>query len=200
MRNAIDGQYTLKQTQAPLKHIFEALPNETTIVTASANRGGDDINEDWVVATTQALANSNALLVRSLENIGDDGDLYSSGPVVERINETLEGYDQSIFVGVYDTQFDIALVNQQSFSYYEDNIIFVSMDKRVDSYNTTSHATPKLAALASQLLHDNPNATPQELKKMIFDLTVEETVEMWTGSDQYGTATSELRTIRILRL
>ena len=200
MNNAIGGQYTLKQTQAPLQHIFEALPNETTIVTASANRGGDNINDDWVIATTQALANSNALLVRSLENIGDDGDLLSSGPVVERIYETGEGFDQSIFVGVFDTQFDIALVNQQSFNYYGDNTIFVSMDKRVDSYNTTSHATPKLAAFASQLLSDNPNLTPQELKEMIFDHTTEETVEMWTGSDQYGTATSELRTIRILRL
>ena len=198
MNNAIGGQYTLKQTQAPIAHIFEALPSETTIVTASANRGGEDIDANWVVETTQNLQNSNALFVRSMENIGDDGDLYSSGPVVERIFETGEGFDQSIFVGVYDTQFNIALVNQQSFNYYQENIIFVRMDKRVDNYNTTSHATPKLAAFASQLLHDNPNVTPQELKEMILDHTTTQEVEMWIGSDQYGTATSELRTIRIL--
>ena len=200
MNNAIEGQYTLKQTQAPIAHIFEALPSETTIVTASANRGGEDINADWVVETTQNLENSNGLFVRSMENIGDDGDLYSSGPVVERIYETGEGFDQTIFVGVFDTQFDVALVNQQSFNNYEDNIIFVGMDKRVDGYNTTSHATPKLAAFASQLLHNNPNLTPQELKNMIFDHTTIEEVRMWTGSDEYGTATSELRTIRIIRL
>ena len=200
MNNAIHGQYTLKQTQAPLKEIFAALPGETTIVTASANRGGEDINANWVIETTQNLMNSNALLVRSMENIGDDGDVYSSGPVVERIYETLEGLDQSIFVGVYDTQFNIALINQQSFNYYEDNIIFINMDKREDTYNTTSHATPKLAAFASQLLHDNPSLTPQELKEMIFAHTTTQEVRMWTGSDQYGTATSEMRTIRILNV
>ena len=201
MNNAIEGQYTLKQTQAPLKNIFETIANEETlIVTASASRGGDDINANWVVETTQNLVNSNALFVRSLENIGDDGETLSSGPVVERIYETLEGFDQSIFVGVFDTQFNIALVNQQSFNSYEDNIIFIGMDKRIDGYNTTSHATPKLSAYASQLLHDNPSITPQELKDMIFDQTTLEEVRMWTGSDQYGTATSELRTIRILRL
>ena len=200
MNNAIEGQYTLKQTQAPIAHIFEALPNETTIVTASANRGGDDINADWVVETTQNLQNSNALFVRSMENIGDDGEELSSGPVVERIFETGEGFDQSIFVGVFDTQFNVALVNQQSFNYYQDNIIFVGMDKRVDDYNTTSHATPKLSAYASQLLHDNPNATPEELKEMIFAQTTVEEVRMWIGSDEYGTAISELRTIRIIRL
>ena len=200
MNNAIEGQYTLKQTQAPLKEIFRVLPSETTIVTASASRGGDDINADWVVETTQNLMNSNALLVRSLENIGDDGEELSSGPVVERIYETGEGFDQSIFVGVYDTQWNIALVNQQSFNNYQDNVIFVNMDKRVDGYNTTSHATPKLAAFASQLLHDNPNLSPEELKNMILDHTTTQEVEMWTGSDQFGTATSELRTIRILNI
>ena len=200
MNNAIHGQYTLKQTQAPLKEIFAALPGETTIVTASANRGGEDINANWVIETTQNLMNSNALLVRSMENIGDDGDLYSSGPVVERIYETGEGFDQSIFVGVYDTQFDIALINQQSFNAYQDNVIFVNMDRREDNYNTTSHATPKLAAFASQLLHDNPSLTPQELKEMIFAHTTTQEVRMWTGSDQYGTATSEMRTIRILTI
>ena len=200
MRNAIEGQYTLKQTQAPLKEIFRVLPSETTIVTASASRGGNDINAEWVVETTQNLMNSNALFVRSMENIGNDGEELSSGPVVERIFETGEGFDQSIFVGVYDTQFNVALVNQQSFNYYQDNIIFVGMDKRVDDYNTTSHATPKLSAYASQLLHDNPNATPEELKEMIFAQTTVEEVRMWIGSDEYGTAISELRTIRIIRL
>ena len=74
------------------------------------------------------------------------------------------------------------------------------MDKREDNFNTTSHATPKLAAFASQLLHDNPSLTPEELKEMIFAHTTTQEVRMWTGSDQYGTATSEMRTIRILNI
>ena len=200
INNAIEGQYTLKQTQAPLKNIFETIANEETlIVTASASRGGDDINADWVIETTQNLVNSNALLVRSIENFGDDGETLSSGPVVERIYEMNEGLDQTLFVGVFDTKFDVALVNQQSYNSYEDEIIFVTMDRDVDGYYTTSHATPKLAAYASQLLNEDPSLTPQELKEIIMSQVVTREVRMAIDSTN-GTINSEYRTIRILEL
>lgn len=193
---AYEGIYTLTQTDdnfvPALEYAAATFGENTGIFTSSRNRIGSDndtIETGWVLDIVNGIVNSNVLHVRALANLGDRG----NGLVSDRINETGEGFDKTIFVGQIDDRFanPVAKVGYEAQANY-DEIIFTAAI-------STSHAAPRVAAVAANILSENPHLTPEELKIEILNLTQEVEMDIIVGSEN-SVSITERRVIRVLSI
>ncbi len=125
-----------------------------------------------------------------------------SGVLTDYIAHKKTGIEKVIFVGVYNTEFDFfeAAITQDGV--FNENTIFVatpSVSEVPTVQPTTSHASPVLAAYATQILNTNANMTAEELRTILFSLAVEETKKQLfsinsSGIAQYKPFTGKLLT------
>ena len=195
---AIDGQTTVTQIDYGLVETFEYAANTfegTSIISASRTKAPSTLRPQDDVAynnnVNAALETTSALYVRALGNAGDNALLGTA-----EISANAEALAKTVFVGAIDdyarlggsfepalrvSEIDIAAAGGY------DNVVFAYAE-----YGSTSHATPRVSAIASQLLHDNPNLTPQELKAELFNMATEQTIRIQVGN------VDEYRTVKVL--
>ena len=184
---------------------FEAThTNETVIISASAHFGDPFEIGDGSYAEVENLKATNALYLSSLENAGINGDpevgVYSyphagNAYVIENDPDAIK---QTIFIAWY---YDFAEswgressveTRIGSVDLYGDFVqrnledtIFVQIPFDYD-FADTSHATPIAAALAVELLGQNPNASAEELKQLLLAETI--SVDITVNDSYYDEA------------
>lgn len=159
--------------------------NETVIISASAHDGDPFIIADRQYAAVEKFNTVNALYLSSLENTGVDGSLddgtyaYPHAGNAYVIENNIDALNKTIFVAFYQdfngTKEGHVDMHGDFVENNLDNTIFVEMTKHREetgSTVSTSHATPKLAAFATKILHYHPELTARELKNKILELTV----------------------------
>lgn len=155
----------------------------------------------------------NILTISSLENQGVDGiidedgnaiaSLHPHGPTNTIIATSNTGIiDKTIFVGVI-YRWGNGGVDLEEFELFEDHTIFVKLNtENGDIAESTSHAAPKLAALATNILAKNKNLTAEELKVEIFklctkqDLTIQDSKD--DDNDQEYEDNTQVRNVYVL--
>ena len=202
---------------------FEAIHiNETVIISASSHSGDPFEIGDDSYAEVEDLKATNALYLSSLENAGIDGDpelgVYpyphaGNAYVIENDSDAIE---QTIFIAWYwdfsEIWDEASSVSTRSGSvdlhggFVQRNledIIFVQIPKDYE-FADTSHATPIAAALAVDLLAQNPNASAEELKQLLLaetilvDITIEDVYYDEAAGDSPYVDYSEIMTVNIL--
>ena len=202
---------------------FEAIhTNETVIISASSHFGDPFEIGDDSYAEVENLKATNALYLSSLENAGIDGDpelgVYpyphaGNAYVIENDSDAIE---QTIFVAWYwdfsEIWDEASSVSTRSGSvdlhggFVQRNledIIFVQIPKDYE-FADTSHATPIAAALAVDLLAQNPNASAEELKQLLLaetilvGITIEDLYYDEAAGDSPYVDYSEIMTVNIL--
>ena len=159
---------------------------ETVIISASAHGGSPfEINESSY-DDAENLKSTNALYLSSLENGGVDGSVeaiytYPHANNCYVIQNDSEALEQTIFVAWHNRySWGVDCGVDMYGGFVEDNIqnvVFVDMTtfyEETGNGNSTSHATPKLAAFAAKILHHNPTFSAEELKNEILSLTTSE--------------------------
>ena len=158
---------------------------ETTIISASAHGGSPFEIVESSYDDAEKLKLTNALYLSSLENGGVDGSIEDGAYPFPHANNCYviqndsEALGKTIFVAWYSRYswggLDVGVDMHGGF--VEDNIqnvIFVEMTtfpEETGNGNSTSHATPKLAAFSAKILHNNPTLSAEELKNEVLSLT-----------------------------
>lgn len=178
---ATEGTYSLFTFDGSERSSIDAIhTDKTVIISASVNASAAEDALDYANKLTQ----TKALLLHSLENIGEDGPT-PHGPLAYKIAETTIGLDQTLFIGwssFVDGSWDAGADLEGDFVKNNlDNVVFVQMPnwKEADSsVRSTSHATPRIAAVAAKILSENPTMTPQELKQALLAKTITKEANM----------------------
>lgn len=188
----ISVETTVYQVDSPnfddtFEYIFSK--DEIAILTQSAsNRLNEDQYEDIVRDNIELFKDSNILWFKSMENSGDDGQDYTHGVYSHEIITTEKGLDRTVFIASYQVRPDghgiIGNIDLDWYDLYEDEILFFEEI-------STSFATPKAAALGAELMATG--YTPVEIKQMLFEMAVEQEVEIYTGSEWI------IKTVKIIK-
>ena len=163
------------------------------------------------------IEKGHVLMISSLENTetkkNSDGsfslifsddfhDIPLSGPLNEAIAMTGKGLANTVFVGVIgkipgvDQVVAAAAIKDKGV--YQKNAIFTEIVKNLPERDiTTSHATPKVAARAADILAANPSMTSQELRKELFKRAPLTEVDFVIGSKN-GEEITEKRMLHVL--
>ena len=164
------------------------------------------------------IEKGHVLMISSLENTttkkNSDGsfslifsdDFYDtplSGPLNEAIAMTGKGLANTVFVGVLqkipgvDQVVAAAAIKDKGI--YQKNAIFTEIVKNLPERDiTTSHATPKVAARAADILAANPSMTSQELRKELFKRAPLTEVDFSIGNTKDGEEITEKRMVHVL--
>lgn len=160
--------------------------DETVIISASTHRAPGFEILPATHTSVGKLKLSNTLYLSSLENAGVDGNLEQGTYTYPHANNAYviendpHALDQTIFVAFYLDWGSESLSGSVDLhgGFVENNledIVFVEMTTHRDETEhlaSTSHATPKLAAFAAQILAKNPSLSAEGLKDKILSYTV----------------------------
>lgn len=110
-------------------------------------------------------------MVASFENQGDDGEGDFTHSVMSYdVIRSGNMLSHTLFVGSFSAQSNSPSVNAAftDIQRYLDDAVFAPA-------SSTSHATPKVAALAANYAHNNEGATASQIKDYILSLSTRET-------------------------
>lgn len=202
------NSYTLYEIEGGLDDVIDiVLPQKlspsmpTSIISSSAGNAEvfGDI-PDRFKQTVQTLLDYNVLLIGSLENNGVSGRTEEDGTKVSRqhphgpTNTAIamaenkeELLKKTIYVGVINRSGN-GMIDLKDFDLFETHTVFVKMNKsQGDISESTSHATPKLAALAVNILAKNKNLTAAELKLAILERCKKQPLYIEDSEYDHGT-------------
>ncbi|MBC6410418.1 MAG: IPT/TIG domain-containing protein [Ekhidna sp.] len=171
------------------------------------------------IEEAEYIEKGHVLMISSLENttLKDNADGSSSlvfsddfhdhplsGVLDEGIAMTGKGLANTIFVGVIaklsaDDASPVAEAAIKDNGIYQRNAIFTEIIKSLPERDaTTSHATPKVAARAADILAANPMMTSRELRAELFRRAPLTEVDFLIGVNRRGTIITEKRMVHIL--
>lgn len=146
--------------------------NNLTIITSSASDfTNSNQYEQLVRDVIQDFNGDNTLMVASFENQGDDGEGDFTHSVMSYdVIRSGNMLSHTLFVGSFSAQSNSPSVNAAftDIQRYLDDAVFAPA-------SSTSHATPKVAALAANYAHNNEGATASQIKDYILSLSTRET-------------------------
>lgn len=153
--------------------------DEVSVITQSAhNRVNEDQYDQSVIDRVDAFANSNVLWFNAMENSGDDAQDYTHGVYSYEILTSGKGLDRFVSIASYTVRADgngiIGNLDLDHYELYKDEIIFFEE-------SSTSYATPIAAAIGTNLLAEG--YTPQEVKQIILDRTVERELQFLSNGE-----------------
>ena len=160
------------------------------------------------------MQNRNTLLISSLENptaddkgapvYCDDYDQDAEswiplcGEIDDYVSHSGTGLANTVFVGAIDARPDFGGTARGAI---RADGVFAPHAIYVESPNgSTSHATPVLAAYATNLAYANPTWSAARLKQELMKLARDEAIDYWSGATTSSrTNVTERRTIKVIR-
>lgn len=190
--------YTLYEVEGGLTSFIDSTlhkqlqpSNPTSIISSSSDAGELGAIPIKYKNILEKFNRYNVLLISSLENVGVDGSIIDGVPIASQhphgpTNTAIATFPEgqpilkkTIFVGAIN-RWGEGRIDLKDFGLFQANTIFVKLDRtQGDVSESTSHATPKLAALAANILFKNQSLSPEDLKTELLNRSETQTITIY---------------------